>query len=172
MKKELVWGCGANTCTTTCSWINKRQRLLHPTARQLDSLPLPPGCTYWLRLYQSPYWSQMKQWTHQYLLNASLLFNHLPFKSQARSPTWCICFLLHKFALSFREERAIIINISPCALCQACGGGLSLKPPATFYLGLKRAAFLFPPVLTTSYSYILNELPWMSQMKSKCKPID
>lgn len=77
-----------------------------------------------------------------------------------------------KFALSFREEDAIIINISPCALCQACRSLFFLITSVLFYLGLKIAAFLFPPVLTTSYSYILNEVPWMSQMKSKCKPID
>lgn len=110
---ETLWLCGAKTCITNCSWTNKRGRLRHPTARQLDSVPLPPRSSYWLRLNQSPYWSQMKHWTHQYVLNASLLFNHLPFKSQGSSPTWCICFLLHKFALSFRGGACNYHNYVP-----------------------------------------------------------
>ncbi len=42
----------------------------------------------------------------------------------------------------------------------------------TFYPMLKIGAFLLPPILTMVYSYILNEVSWMSQMKSKCNPID
>lgn len=45
-----------------------------------------------------------------------------------------------KFALSFREEDAIIINISPCALCQACGCLFCfffLSPPFPFIFGWK-----------------------------------
>lgn len=118
---------------------------------------LPAACI-GLGLYQSSYWSQMKHWTHQYSLNASLLFNHLPFKSPGWSPTShplsVICCASHKFALSFWEEYVIIINISQHSLCQAQSGCkiFFLISFVTFYLVLKIAAFLFTPILTMAYS--------------------
>lgn len=82
--------------------------------------PLPAACIGFGH-YQSSYWSQMKHWTHQYSLNASLLFSHLPLKSPSSGPEGhpvsVIRCMSHQFALSFWEEYAIIINISRCSIC-------------------------------------------------------
>lgn len=92
------------------------------TLSSLSSLQSLPAACIGFSLYQSSYWSQMKHWTHQYGLNASLLFNHLPFKSPGSSPAShpfsVIRCTSHQFALSFWEECAIIINISRRSLCQ------------------------------------------------------
>lgn len=99
---------------------------LFNTLSFLSSLQSLPAACIGLGLYQSSYWSQMKHWTHQYSLNASLLFNHLPFKSPGWSPTShplsVIRCASHKFALSFWEEYVIIINIFQHSLCQAQSG--------------------------------------------------
>lgn len=108
---ETLWLCGAKTCITNCTW-TKQAAAPSPSYSSIASLS-PPRSPYWLRLNQSPYWSQMKHWTHQYLLNASLLFNHLPFKSQGSSPAWRICFLPRKFALSFRGGACNYHNCVP-----------------------------------------------------------
>lgn len=125
----------------------------------LSSLQSLPAACIGLGFYQSSYWSQMKHWTHQYSLNASLLFNHLPFKSPGWSPTShplsVIHCASHKFALSFWEEYVIIINISQHSLCQAQSGYeifYFFISFVTFYLVLKIAAFLFTPILTMAYS--------------------
>lgn len=69
-----------------------------------------------------------------------------------------------QFALSFWEEL-----YQPLAVVEF----RTLSPLySLFYHMLKISAFLSAPVLTLAYSYIFNEVPWMSQMKSKCKPID
>lgn len=82
---------------------------------------LPAACVDF-SLYQSSYWSKMKHWTHQCSPNASLLFNHLPFKSPSLRPTShlfsVVCSTSHQFALSFWKKYAIIVNISFYSVCQ------------------------------------------------------
>lgn len=140
----------------------------------LSSLQSLPAACIGFGLYQSSYWSQMKHWTHQYGLNASLLFNHLPFKSPGSSPTShpfsVICCTSHQFALSFWEEYAIIINISQHSLCQphsalwSCLWDFrSLPPPHFFYLFcclLSRVENRCFSLTTNTYDGLFLHLKW------------
>lgn len=134
------------------------------TLSSLSSLQSLPAACIGFGLYQSSYWSQMKHWTHQYSLNASLLFNHLPFKSPGWSPTShplsVIRCTSHKFALSFWEENAIIINISQCSLCQAQS---ACEISSFFYLVcyllscVENSCFSLP---TNTYDGLFLNLKW------------
>lgn len=143
-------------------------------AKQVNSLSslsalqsLPASCI-GFGLYQSSYWSQMKHWTHQYGLNASLLFNHLPFKSPGSSPAShpfsVVRCTSHQFALSFWEECVIIINISQRSLCQPCSAPrwrrreeFFLVPFVTFLHRVENRCF---SLTTDTYDGLFLRLKW------------
>lgn len=140
-----------HSCSSACTFHHRSQHLLCSGVKQFNTLsslqPLPSACI-GINLYQSPYWSQMKHWTHQCGLNASLLFNHLPFKSSPASHLISVIRSTSgRFALSFLEGYAIIINTSQGCICQG-EGPLKFLP----FIPLSRAAFLVSPIVPMAYS--------------------